>query len=245
MNNLKIIDCMRGKAWFTPTRVSPFGNCSNSLFNKQKSIANIPPVNTLLNYYTVLSANAHCPANYARKVLDARDELPDSEEAFNASQMNINLQNMFAIDAAAADGSELDISGYKKIMKEFENSIEFKDACYYIDHPWIENRVNRVPSNFHLALKVLDRTITSMRKNILEEAYNEVFFQQEKDGIFERLKIQPEEFRKFIWIPHRPVIKNTEQVITKIRPVFNSSLKTHGNYSLNEAAYPGIILSNN
>ena len=47
----------------------------------------------------------------------------------------------------------------------------------------------------------------------------------------ESLKIQPEEFGKFIWIPHRPVIKNTEQVTTKIRPVFNCSLKTNGNYS--------------
>ena len=46
--------------------------------------------------------------------MDASDELPDSEEAFNASQMNTNQQNMFAIDAAAADSSELDINGYDK-----------------------------------------------------------------------------------------------------------------------------------
>ena len=81
-------------------------------------------------------------------------------------------------------------------------------------------------------IKVLDRTMTSLRKNRLDETYNEVFFQKEKDGIIERLKIQPEEFEKFIWIPHRPVIKNTEQVTIKIRPVFNCSLKTHGNCSL-------------
>ena len=71
------------------------------------------------------------------------------------------------------------------------------------------------------------------------------FSRQEKDGIIERLKIQPEEFGKFIWIPHRPVFKNTEQVTTKIRPVFNCSLKTHGNYFLHEAAYPGINLIHN
>ena len=86
-----------------------------------------------------------------------------------------------------------------------------------------------------MALKVLDRTMTSLRKSKLDEEYNEVFFQQENNGIIERLKIQLEEFGKFI----RPVIKNTEQVTTKSRPVFNCSLKTHGNYSLNEAAYPG------
>ena len=59
----------------------------------------------------MLSEHAHCPENYVKQVLDARNELPESEEAFNASQMNTNLQNMFAIDAAAADGFELDISG--------------------------------------------------------------------------------------------------------------------------------------
>ena len=85
----------------------------------------------------------------------------------------------------------------------------------------------------------------SLRKNKLDEAYNEVFFQQEKNGIIERLNILPEEFGKFIWIPHRLVIKNTEQVTTKIRPVSSYFLKIHDNYSLNEAAYPGINLINN
>ena len=117
MNNLKIIDCMMGKAWLTPTWVALFVNCNNFLFNKQKSIANWPPPNTLLNYYTVLSKHSHCPENYVREELDVRDELLDSEEAVNASQINTNLQNMFAIDTAAADGSELDISGYKKKKK--------------------------------------------------------------------------------------------------------------------------------
>ena len=128
---------------------------------------------------------------------------------------------------------------------KIENSIKFKDGCYYVDLPWIENRVNRVPSNFHVTLIVLDRTMTSLRKNKLDEAYSDVFFQQVKDGIIERLKIQPEEFGKFIWIPQRPIIKITEQMTTKIRPIFNCSLKTHGNYSLNEAAYPGINLIKN
>ena len=158
-------------------------------YSTKKSIAKRPPPNTLLNYYTVLSEHAHCPANYVKQVLYARDELPDTEEAFNASQMNTNLQNMFVIDDAAADGSELDISGYDKKKREFENSIEFKDSCFYVDLPWIENRVNRVSSHFHVAFKVLDRTMTSLRKNKPDEACNKVFFQQEKDGITERLKI--------------------------------------------------------
>ena len=208
MDNLKIIDCMRGKAWVIPTGVALFRNCNIFLFNEQKSIVKRLLSNTLLNYYTVLSEHAHCPENYVRQVLDARDELPDSEEGFNTSQMNTNLQNMFAIDASA--WLVVTTRKKKKRIKEFENSIKFKDGCYYVDFSWTENRVNRVPSNFHVALKVLDRTMTSLRKNKLDEAYNEDFFQQEGDGIIERLKIQPQEFRKFIWIPHRSAIRNTE-----------------------------------
>ena len=62
----------------------------------------------------MLSEHAHCPENSVGQVLDARDELPDSEEAFNSSRLKTNLQNMFAIDAAMADGSELDIRAYDK-----------------------------------------------------------------------------------------------------------------------------------
>ena len=113
IDDFKIIDCMTGKARLTATGVTPFGSCNN-FFIQQKSIDKKLPLNTLLNYYTVISEHVHCPENYARQVLDARDELVDSKEAFNASQMNTNLQSMFAIDAAAADGSALDISGYDK-----------------------------------------------------------------------------------------------------------------------------------
>ena len=51
------------------------------------------------------------------------------------------------------------------------------------------------------------------------------------------------DYDNHIWIPHRPVIRTEEQVTTRIRPVFNCSLKTDKTLpSLNEAAYPGIDL---
>ena len=48
-----------------------------------------------------------------------------------------------------------------------------------------------------------------------------------------------------IWIPHRLVIRTEANVTTKIRPVFNCSLKMGKSPSLNEAAFPGIDLMNN
>ena len=70
----------------------------------------------------------------------------------------------------------------------------------------------------------------------------EVFHHQEHEGIIERFEVVPEDFTKYIWIPHRPIFKTDEQTTIKIRPVFNCSLKANSKYSLNEAAYPGINL---
>ena len=67
---------MRGEAWLTPTGVAPFGDCNNFFYSTNKNPSpKKTPLNTLLNYYTVLSEHAHCPENYVRQVLDARDEL--------------------------------------------------------------------------------------------------------------------------------------------------------------------------
>ena len=71
----------------------------------------------------------------------------------------------------------------------------------------------------------------------------EVFHQQECEGIIERFEVVPEDFTKDIWIPHRPIFKTDKQTTSKIRTVFNCSLKANGKYSLNEAAYPGINLN--
>ena len=84
-------------------------------------------------------------------------------------------------------------------------------------------------------------TRTSKKQNIAN-AYEEVFEQQESLGIIEPVNQKTSDQ---IWIPHRPVIRNEANVTTKIRPVFNCSLKMGKAPSLNEAAFPGIDLMNN
>src|ERR1044072_3748677 len=58
----------------------------------------------------------------------------------------------------------------------------------------------------------------------------------------EPVEFSPREFSKYIWISHRPIIKTAEQVTTKIRPVFNCSLRVGNSPSLNQASYPGVDL---
>ena len=51
---------------------------------------------------------------------------------------------------------------------------------------------------------------------------------------------------KYIWLPHRPVYKDEDQSTSKIRPVFNCSLKTRKDKpSLNEASYSGVNIMQN
>ena len=75
------------------------------------------------------------------------------------------------------------------------------------------------------------------------EKYLEVFDEQLARGIIEPIRGK---FNKndHVWIPHRPVIKECDLTTTKIRPVFNASMKSGNAPSLNEAAYPGINLLN-
>ena len=86
------------------------------------------------------------------------------------------------------------------------------------------------------------RVYKNLEKQNIANAYEEVFEQQESLGIIEPVNQKvPDQ----IWIPHRPVIRTEANVTTKIRPVFNCSVKMGKSPSLNEAAFPGIDFMNN
>ena len=72
-------------------------------------------------------------------------------------------------------------------------------------------------------------------------AYQEVFHNL-KNGIIEKLGVEPKDFDNYVWIPHRPILKEETNITTKTCPVFNCSLKIGNAPSLNEAAYAGLIL---
>ena len=78
------------------------------------------------------------------------------------------------------------------------------------------------------------------KKNI-DQAYIEVFQEQEDSGVIERIQgeYNPNDH---IWMVHQAVCREDPLCTTKVRPVFNCSLKTKGYPSLNEAAYPGSDL---
>ena len=106
---------------------------------------------------------------------------------------------------------------------------------------WNKVLVKQVPSNLKVSLAGAERVYKNLEKQNIANGCEEVFEQQESLGIIVPVNQKvPDQ----IWIPHRPVIRTEANATTKIRPVFNCSLKMGKSPSLNEAAFPGIDLLN-
>ncbi|XP_064104051.1 uncharacterized protein LOC135213882 [Macrobrachium nipponense] len=166
------------------------------------------------------------------------------EHILEDSEVDNGLEHLFSLESLGIKKCEKELVSFdKEQIDRFREGISFDNGFYHVELPWYTDKIDSVPSNHFVSLKVLDRTVEYLGKKGLIDKYQEVFDKQLEDSIIEEIKVSPSDYHKYIWIPHRPVIKLEEQVTTKIRPVFNCSLKTYRELpSLNEAAYPGIDL---
>ncbi|XP_076039460.1 uncharacterized protein LOC143024532 [Oratosquilla oratoria] len=167
------------------------------------------------------------------------------ENILSDSDIENGIEYLFSLESIGISKNEIYSSEDQEQIARFNEAIQFKDGHYQVKLPWHSEKIELVPSNFQVARKVLGRVSKNLKKSNLYEKYEEVFDQQLQDGIIEQIEIDfsDEKVNNHTWIPHRPVIKMEEQVSTKIRPVFNCSLKTDKNLpSLNEAAYTGVDL---
>ena len=67
-------------------------------------------------------------------------------------------------------------------------------------------------TNHQLALNVLDRVVIKLEsQNLYDDNCFKVFLDQESGGIIERIDVSPDDFDKYIWVPHRPVEKKRKK----------------------------------
>ena len=161
------------------------------------------------------------------------------EKVFPESNVEQGLEFLYSLESL---GIEKDVSTYdQQQVEKFKKSIEFYDGHYQVELPWKEDIIDKVPSNYHLAKVIAKKVSEKNCKQGISDQYCKVFEEQEQLGIIEPIPAgyNPEEH---VWIPHRPVVRDDPMATTPIRPVFNCSLKTRGDPSLNEAAYPGTDL---
>ena len=149
--------------------------------------------------------------------------------------MEQGLENLFSLESLTIKQEILNYD--EQEIKKIEQSINYKKDKYYVDIPCNREMLPNVPHNFGLA-KVLARKVSSKNAEA-DDDYWQVFQQQKDLGIIEEIVLL-RGVSKHIWILHRAVIRNDPMVKnTKIRPVFNCSLKSGQSVSLNEAVYPG------
>ena len=130
-------------------------------------------------------------------------------------------------------------------LKNFKNSVEIIDNKYYLTLPWRRNLLAQIPNNFALcklaALRVYKNTV---QQKIASDYYS-IFSEMLNSGIIEKLPF-PFDIKNHKFITHRPVVRLNDDLVTstKIRPVFNCSLKIGKSPSLNQAAVPTPDLMN-
>ena len=240
IKELRVVGCMHGSAFEIATGIIPFGNCNHFLYPNQ--VRQLNKVKVSNNYNTIVS-KAKCPSTYVNFVLAPKYSYEDPHEHFfDESSVERRIDKMLSCESLGIEENIDEISDYDKVkIDQFKKGIQIIDKQIYVELVWHDS-IEQVPSNHDVALKVLNRVSNKLQESGQLEDYYNIFKQQKSEQIIEEFHCDPKDYHKYKWIPHRPIFKTDEQCTTKIRPVFNCSLKTGGRPSLNEASYAGINL---
>ena len=230
-----------GKAFNVFNGLVPYGNIESFLFpNQVKLNEHNNFVDSSYNYNHIIENLPKINETQLNFILNPKKTYADPLSSFfDESLIERNIEQMFSLDKFEENNNN---SYDNDKIREFRENISYINNKYYIKLPWYEDKLEKVPSNHNIALAVLDKVVNKLEAQGLLDDYNNVFLDQEENQIIEQFKVEPHQYSQYKWIPHRPVFRMEGQVTTKIRPVFNCSLKTNQGYSLNEASYPGINL---
>src|SRR5215469_13480730 len=87
-----------------------------------------------------------------------------------------SLESIRIVDLSMSSGDKVKIG-------QFQRSIEFIDGKYHVDLLWYEDVLERVSSNFRVALATLNRVVQGLEKKDLLQSYLDFFKQQLEEGI--------------------------------------------------------------
>ena len=154
------------------------------------------------------------------------------ESFFDESLVERRIYKMLSCDSLGINETNENLSDYDQVrIQKFKDGIELIDGEYHVELVYHDN-IEQVSSNANVALNVMDRVQKNLNNKELYDEYVDQFKNFEKEGVIEKIEVDPRNFNKYIWIPHRPVFKTDEQSTTKMRPVFNASFKTKKGCSL-------------
>ena len=237
-HKLEKIKCMHGSAWSTDVGIIPIGNVENFLQSHQ--ITPVSYENSVSNNVVVENS---LYSTYINFVLEPKHTYFDPlQNSFPESSVERGLEKMFSLESVGCSENKVESSDYDNAkIDEFKKGITFQDNKYNVGLVWNEC-IENVQSNSEIAIAILNNVVSKLQKKNLLSAYQDVFNKHLEDGIIEKITVDPKEYCNHVWIPHRPIIRTHDNVTTKIRPVFNCSLKVNDSPSINESAYAGVNL---
>ena len=130
------------------------------------------------------------------------------------------------------------------VVKNFKNSIEFKNNRYITKLPIKKDMKEILPDNYTVAKKRLGYLQKQFDKNkTLFNDYDEIIKQYLNEGIVEQVDQDSDKTTpgKVHYMPHRGVIREDRET-TKLRIVFDASSKIKGEPCLNDFLYSGPCL---
>ena len=187
--------------------------------------------------WAVESNNRNRIANYVFHPKPSHLDALDFVNSDEVLSMERGLDKLLSLESIGIceKNSNVDL----EIIKEFQNNITFNKEKFHVELPWDSKVLKRVPSNFELSKSLAKRGFDKNKQLGIHKEYNKIFNEQVELGIIE--EIYPKDFQKHKWIPHRAVVKQDPLVkTTKIRAVYNCSLRVKGLPSINDAAFPGV-----
>ena len=122
-----------------------------------------------------------------------------------------------------------------------KENIEFKNGRYSVDLPRRDTADTVIiPDNYHLSKARLVSLFHHLKRNhpdILQKV-DDIFREQEKEGIIEDADDQSMEVGNVHYLPHRPIVRDDKDT-SKVRVVFDASAKVKGGISLNDVLEKG------
>ena len=228
---------------------TPRCNCYHSYYKlPRKGFNNSHSVNKKQRKTQKYSKEPQCtktnvvPARFRQAVaVVLNPKSPENDSCINEGldeDIFKRLHDLETLGIPSSDISDPD----EKAIQQFKDNIQLREGKYHVDIPWKEDVLRRVPSNLELC-KIIARKV-SHKNGELDGDYLAVFNEQKQLGIIEEIPpgFNPNNHK---FIPHRPIVRTDPLVnFTKIRPVFNCSLKIGKQPSLNDATFPGVDMLN-
>jgi len=234
IKQLELVPCLGGSAFRMASGIVPFGNV-DSFLNRQQLQGKYSQLNEYMED-CVDSATVNFVLNPVKIGFDPVGQV------IADSSVDDRLDEMFSLESLGITDETSDFDAEK--IAQFESNIIYKDGSYGVNIPW-NDKIEKVPNNYNVALAILNRVLENLNKDKLYDTYHAVILQQLSDGILEEISIDDIEISDHVFVPHRPVVKMESNVTTKVRLVLNCSMKLGSAPSLNEAVYTGVDLVNN